>query len=188
MPAEKGQLRPPHVRSRSPSPVQSQLPDAGAGASLGSWAAGGCTGLAWHVGGHSEGHAVSKVGARANRRRSLGLVDSRGEQAKGLQAAVGQQAGGCGHALLRQWPGRGWRRSTQTGVPGSGGRAGGGGRGRGPALRNTCCCRHPQSHSHRADSLGSHRSDPRTQAGREEGGWRKERKTWARRGPSGARG
>ena len=56
------------------------------------------------------------------------------------------------------------------------------------ALPCTCCCRHPQSHSHRADSLGSHRSDPRTQAGREEGGWRKERKTWARRGPSGARG
>lgn len=38
------------------------------------------------------------------------------------------------------------------------------------ALPCTCCCRHPQSHSRRADSLESHHSDPRTQAVREKGG------------------
>lgn len=37
------------------------------------------------------------------------------------------------------------------------------------ALLCTCCCRHPQSHSHRAGSLESHCLDPRTQAVRENG-------------------
>lgn len=53
------------------------------------------------------------------------------------QAAGGQLAGGPGRAQLRRQPGRGQRKSTQTGAPGSGGRGDGDGTGRGPPRQST---------------------------------------------------